>query len=187
SRSSPHPSPLPAQAPPPAGADAATHPLRQDEQGEAHEDGRRRPHRRQGHRAPEEEGGAQDGDHGRQAAAEHAQEGGRQHHPRHRGGQHLQGRPRHPVPQPQRVQASIAANTWVVSGTPQTKKLQDVLPSIINQLGPDNMEHLKRIAEEMQKQVAAAGAIQPKEENDDDVPELVPGETFEEVAQETKA
>jgi hypothetical protein len=48
--------------------------------------------------------------------------------------------------------------------------------------GPDNMEHLKRIAEEMQKQVAAQGAIQAKEENDDDVPQLVPGETFEEVA-----
>lgn len=87
-----------------------------------------------------------------------------------------------------KVQASIAANTWVVSGSPQTKKLQDVLPGIINQLGPDNMEHLKRIAEEMQKQVAAAGAAaQVKEDNDDDVPELVPGETFEEVAQETKA
>ncbi|KAJ1292692.1 hypothetical protein BS78_01G009800 [Paspalum vaginatum] len=88
-----------------------------------------------------------------------------------------------------KVQASIAANTWVVSGSPQTKKLQDVLPGIINQLGPDNMEHLKRIAEEMQKQVAAAGAAtaQAKEENDDDVPELVPGETFEEVAQEAKA
>ncbi|XP_006650903.2 basic transcription factor 3-like [Oryza brachyantha] len=88
-----------------------------------------------------------------------------------------------------KVQASIAANTWVVSGSPQTKKLQDVLPGIINQLGPDNMEHLKRIAEEMQKQVAAAGAnAQAKEENDDDdVPELVPGENFEEVAQETKA
>ncbi|CAN6291073.1 unnamed protein product, partial [Urochloa humidicola] len=87
-----------------------------------------------------------------------------------------------------KVQASIAANTWVVSGAPQTKKLQDVLPGIINQLGPDNMEHLKRIAEEMQKQVAAAGAAaQAKEDNDDDVPELVPGETFEEVAQEAKA
>uniref|UniRef100_A0A0D9ZFV6 Nascent polypeptide-associated complex subunit beta n=2 Tax=Oryza glumipatula TaxID=40148 RepID=A0A0D9ZFV6_9ORYZ len=74
-----------------------------------------------------------------------------------------------------KVQASIAANTWVVSGSPQTKS-------------PDNMEHLKRIAEEMQKQVAAAGATtQAKEENDDDVPELVPGENFEEVAQETKA
>ncbi|XP_062213974.1 basic transcription factor 3-like [Phragmites australis] len=83
-----------------------------------------------------------------------------------------------------KVQASIAANTWVVSGSPQTKKLQDVLPQIINQLGPDNMEHLKRIAEEMQKQVAAA---QAKEENDDDVPDLVPGETFEQVAQEAKA
>uniref|UniRef100_A0A453JCN9 Nascent polypeptide-associated complex subunit beta n=1 Tax=Aegilops tauschii subsp. strangulata TaxID=200361 RepID=A0A453JCN9_AEGTS len=34
-----------------------------------------------------------------------------------------------------KVQASIAANTWVVSGTPQTKKLQDLLPTIINQLG----------------------------------------------------
>jgi nascent polypeptide-associated complex subunit beta len=44
------------------------------------------------------------------------------------------------------------------------------------------MEHLKRIAEEMQKQVASAGAVQAKEENDDDVPELVPGQTFEEVA-----
>ncbi|GJM97260.1 hypothetical protein PR202_ga14173 [Eleusine coracana subsp. coracana] len=87
-----------------------------------------------------------------------------------------------------KVQASIAANTWVVSGTPQTKKLQDVLPGIINQLGPDNMEHLKRIAEEMQKQVAAAGgAAQDKEENDDEVPDLVPGETFEEVAEKEKA
>ncbi|KAE8821239.1 putative serine/threonine-protein kinase [Hordeum vulgare] len=32
--------------------------------------------------------------------------------------------------------------------------------------GPDNMEYLKRIVEEMQKQGAAAGAIQPKEAND---------------------
>jgi nascent polypeptide-associated complex subunit beta len=39
------------------------------------------------------------------------------------------------------------------------------------------MEHLKRIAEEMQKQVAAAGgAAQAKEENGDEVPDLVPGD-----------
>jgi nascent polypeptide-associated complex subunit beta len=50
------------------------------------------------------------------------------------------------------------------------------------------MEHLRRIAEEIEKQAAAAGATpQAKEDNDDDVPELVPGETFEEVAQEAKA
>ncbi|XP_015690168.1 basic transcription factor 3-like isoform X2 [Oryza brachyantha] len=88
-----------------------------------------------------------------------------------------------------KVQASIAANTWVVSGTPQTKKLQDLLPTIINQLGPDNLDNLRRLAEQFQKQVpgaeagASAGAAQ---DDDDDVPELVPGETFEEAAEEKK-
>jgi nascent polypeptide-associated complex subunit beta len=45
------------------------------------------------------------------------------------------------------VQASIAANTYVVSGHAETKKLQDLLPGIINQLGPDNLANLKKIAE----------------------------------------
>ncbi|KAJ8493830.1 hypothetical protein OPV22_015551 [Ensete ventricosum] len=46
------------------------------------------------------------------------------------------------------VQASIAANTWIVSGSPQmkSKKFEDLLPGIINQLGPDNLENLKRLA-----------------------------------------
>nr|CAE45592.1 transcription factor homolog BTF3-like protein [Lotus japonicus] len=91
-----------------------------------------------------------------------------------------------------KVQASIAANTWVVSGAPQTKELQDILPSIIHQLGgPDNLENLKKLAEQFQKQAPEAGAADStaaQEENDDDVPELVPGETFETVAEEeTKA
>jgi nascent polypeptide-associated complex subunit beta len=90
-----------------------------------------------------------------------------------------------------KVQASIAANTWVVSGAPQTKKLQDILPSIIHQLGPDNLENLKKLAEQFQKQAPEAGAsdlTSIQEEEDDDVPELVAGETFETVAEEeTKA
>jgi hypothetical protein len=105
----------------------------------------------------EEEGCTQDGHHGRQEAAGHSQESRGQHHPCNRGGEHIQGRSRHPVLEPQRyatpvlsllatvtcfrsggilvlstgladvlcsadaVQASIAANTWVVSGSPQTK------------------------------------------------------------------
>nr|BAC41326.1 hypothetical protein [Lotus japonicus] len=77
-----------------------------------------------------------------------------------------------------KVQASIAANTWVVSGAPQTKR-------------PDNLENLKKLAEQFQKQAPEAGAADStaaQEENDDDVPELVPGETFETVAEEeTKA
>eukprot|EP01018_Ginkgo_biloba_P012043 Gb_36577 [translate_table: standard] len=76
-----------------------------------------------------------------------------------------------------KVQASIAANTWVVSGSPQTKKLQDLLPGIINQLGPDSFANLRKIAQQFQKQEAS-----PAEEEDDDVPELVEGETFEEAA-----
>ncbi|KAK1272724.1 hypothetical protein QJS04_geneDACA009888 [Acorus gramineus] len=81
-----------------------------------------------------------------------------------------------------KVQASIAANTWVVSGSPQTKKLQDLLPGIINQLGPDNLDNLRRLAEQFQKQVPNAGVAQ--EDDDDEVPELVPGETFEAAAAE---
>ncbi|OAY76699.1 Transcription factor BTF3 [Ananas comosus] len=89
-----------------------------------------------------------------------------------------------------KVQASIAANTWVVSGSPQTRKLQDLLPGIFNQLGPDNLDNLRRIAEQFQKQAPAAGADNndnTAQEDDDDVPELVAGETFEAAAEEAKA
>merc|ERR1719217_1203538 len=37
-----------------------------------------------------------------------------------------------------KVQASIAANTYVVSGHGEDKQLQELLPDIISQLGPDN-------------------------------------------------
>ncbi|KAF5186103.1 Nascent polypeptide-associated complex subunit beta [Thalictrum thalictroides] len=83
-----------------------------------------------------------------------------------------------------KVQASIVANTWVVSGTPQTKKLQDVLPGIINQLGPDNLDNLRRLAEQLQKKAPGAAEVAAQEVDDDDVPDLVPGETFEAAAEE---
>ncbi|KAL9252969.1 Basic transcription factor 3-like protein [Drosera capensis] len=102
-----------------------------------------------------------------------------------------------------KVQASIAANTWVVSGSPQTKspflltvsELQDILPGIINQLGPDNLENLRKLAEQFGQQAptkantnASADVSKPQEEDDDDeVPELVEGETFEAVAEEGHA
>merc|ERR1712187_996687 len=46
-----------------------------------------------------------------------------------------------------KVQASISANTFVVSGHAENKRLEELLPGIINQLGPDNLMNLKRIAE----------------------------------------
>uniref|UniRef100_A0A6N2KB16 Nascent polypeptide-associated complex subunit beta n=2 Tax=Salix TaxID=40685 RepID=A0A6N2KB16_SALVM len=88
-----------------------------------------------------------------------------------------------------KVQASVAANTWVVSGSPQTKKLQDILPQVLGHLGPDNLENLKKLAEQIQKQVPGAGsaAAAAAQDDDDDVPDLVPGETFEAAAEEGKA
>ncbi|XP_018834937.1 nascent polypeptide-associated complex subunit beta-like [Juglans microcarpa x Juglans regia] len=86
-----------------------------------------------------------------------------------------------------KVQASIAANTWVVSGSPQTKKLQDILPGIINQLGPDNLENLRKLAEQFQKQQPPTSAQPTQDDDDDEVPELVAGETFETAAEDSHA
>merc|ERR1719443_731508 len=70
-----------------------------------------------------------------------------------------------------KVQASIAANTYVVSGPCETKQLQDLLPGIINQLGPNNLEDLKKIYAQYTSNGAGEGG-------DDDVPSLV--ENFDE-------
>ena len=60
-----------------------------------------------------------------------------------------------------KVQASIAANTYVVSGQCETKNLQELLPGIINQLGQDNLDYLKKIAQAYQ----AGGDDVPAVEN----------------------
>ncbi|KAL6498059.1 hypothetical protein OROGR_028456 [Orobanche gracilis] len=74
-----------------------------------------------------------------------------------------------------KVQASVAANTWVVSGTPQNKS-------------PDNLENLKKLAQQFQGPAARSGTapstIETADDDDDDVPELVAGETFEAAAEE---
>jgi len=67
-----------------------------------------------------------------------------------------------------KVQASIASNTYVVSGNAETKKLQELLPGIINQLGPDNLEELKKIYASF-----TPSTQKTTEEDDDDIPELV--------------
>jgi len=80
-----------------------------------------------------------------------------------------------------KVQASIAANTYVISGDSQTKQLQELLPGIINQLGPDNLANLKQIAEAYASNSGAQGGSGTvNDDEDDDVPDLV--ENFEEVS-----
>lgn len=81
----------------------------------------------------------------------------------------------------QQVQASIAANTYVVSGPSESKKLEELLPGIITQLGPDNLNDLKKI---YQSFAAGAGAKGAKGD-EDDVPDLVDTD-FESVSKAEK-
>jgi len=81
-----------------------------------------------------------------------------------------------------RVQASIAANTYVVSGNCETKKVMEMLPSILPQLGPDNLENLKDMASQIQKLQQQSGAAGL--DDDDEVPDLVENVNFEDVAAE---
>jgi nascent polypeptide-associated complex subunit beta len=63
--------------------------------------------------------------------------------------------------------------------------MTELLPGILNQLGPDSLASLRKLAESyqalQQKEGAAGGAGEKKDddEDDDDIPELVAGENFE--------
>ncbi|XP_062509494.1 transcription factor BTF3 homolog 4-like [Corticium candelabrum] len=67
-----------------------------------------------------------------------------------------------------KVQASLSANTFAINGHGETKQLADLLPGIVNQLGPEN---LKRLAENFPGGMEKAA----EEEGDDEegVPDLV--------------
>merc|ERR1712187_440485 len=75
-----------------------------------------------------------------------------------------------------KVQASVAANTYVITGHGENKRLEELLPGIINQLGPDNLVNLKRIAEGYAAASAAEKDGAKKEGGDDDIPDI--GENF---------
>ncbi|KAJ3177987.1 Nascent polypeptide-associated complex subunit beta [Gaertneriomyces sp. JEL0708] len=83
-----------------------------------------------------------------------------------------------------KVHASIAANTFVIYGQGEDKDLTELVPGILNQLGPDSLTSLRKLAESYQ--AAHAGHKHAKEdEGDDDVPDLV--ENFDQAAEEVKA
>ena len=90
------------------------------------------------------------------------------------------------------VHAALPSNTLAVYGTGQTKELTELVPGILNQLGPDSLANLRRLAESYQsmtaRQAAAAaagsGATEKKEGevgDDDEIPDLV--ENFEEAGE----
>lgn len=54
--------------------------------------------------------------------------------------------------------------------------------------GPDNLDNLRKLAEQFKQQVPGAGGdAKNAQEEDDDVPELVEGETFEAPTEENRS
>jgi nascent polypeptide-associated complex subunit beta len=78
------------------------------------------------------------------------------------------------------VHAAVPANTFAIYGNGEDKELTELVPGILNQLGPDSLASLRKLAESyqsMQKEKGEDG--DKKDEDDDDIPDLVAGENFD--------
>ena len=73
------------------------------------------------------------------------------------------------------VHAAVSANTFAIYGTGHVKELTELVPGILNQLGPDSLASLRKLAESYQaiQQGQQRQAPSGEEEDDDDVPDLV--------------
>lgn len=97
-----------------------------------------------------------------------------------------------------KVQASLAANTFAITGQSEQKRITEMMPGILNQLRPENLEHLKSLASalagregggtatgngsDLDGLMEAAGGLSAvkEDEEDDEVPQLV--QNFDEAA-----
>ncbi|XP_030593235.1 transcription factor BTF3 [Archocentrus centrarchus] len=79
-----------------------------------------------------------------------------------------------------KVQASLAANTFTITGHAENKQLTEMLPGILNQLGADSLTSLRRLAENLPKPGENKAPMVAVEEEDDEVPDLV--ENFDEAS-----
>ena len=53
-----------------------------------------------------------------------------------------------------KVQASLSANTFAITGHAETKQLTEMLPGILSQLGADSLTSLRKLAEQYPRQGA---------------------------------
>lgn len=73
------------------------------------------------------------------------------------------------------VQAASLSNVFAFTGYPQEKNVAQMIPQILPQLGTDNLEALRQLAEQFQQN-------KPEEAQEgEDIPDLVEGEKFDEV------
>uniref|UniRef100_A0A8C7Y0Q7 Transcription factor BTF3 n=1 Tax=Oryzias sinensis TaxID=183150 RepID=A0A8C7Y0Q7_9TELE len=72
-----------------------------------------------------------------------------------------------------KVQASLSANTFAITGHAETKQLTEMLPGILSQLGADSLSSLRKLAEQFPRQSMDMKTVKEEnaeEEEDDDVP-----------------
>ncbi|RSL73238.1 Nascent polypeptide-associated complex subunit beta [Fusarium duplospermum] len=72
-----------------------------------------------------------------------------------------------------KVHAAVTSNTFAIYGNGEDKELTELVPGILNQLGPDSLASLRKLAESYQNMQKEKG------EDEDDIPDLVEGENFE--------
>ncbi|KAK5108814.1 Nascent polypeptide-associated complex subunit beta [Meristemomyces frigidus] len=80
-----------------------------------------------------------------------------------------------------KVHASVPSNTFALYGAGEDKELTELVPGILNQLGPDSLASLRKLAESYQSlQKGGEGADGEKkgDDDEDDIPDLVEGEEF---------
>ncbi|KAL4794352.1 NAC domain-containing protein [Aspergillus venezuelensis] len=77
-----------------------------------------------------------------------------------------------------KVHASVPSNTFALYGHGEEKELTELVPGILNQLGPDSLASLRKLAESYQNMQKAQGGDK-KDDDEDDIPDLVEGENFE--------
>jgi len=78
------------------------------------------------------------------------------------------------------VHASLPANTFAIYGNGEDKELTELVPGILNQLGPDSLASLRKLAESYQSLQKKEGEDDKKDDSDDDdIPDLVEGKDFE--------
>ncbi|KAF5369079.1 hypothetical protein D9758_002901 [Tetrapyrgos nigripes] len=82
------------------------------------------------------------------------------------------------------LHAAVSANTFAIYGTGHVKELTELVPGILNQLGPDSLASLRKLAESYQaiQQGQQRPAANAEEDDDDDVPDLVENFDVEEKA-----
>ena len=73
------------------------------------------------------------------------------------------------------VHAAVPSNTFAIYGNGEDKELTELVPGILNQLGPDSLASLRKLAESYQNMQKG----EKGEADEDDIPDLVAGDSFE--------